>query len=901
MSSLVAILFAIVLLLYAQLLRSVLARPFRKIQASILPPDTGAPQALADLYQRAEQELTALGFERPVWVLHEYDPPGLRATRFQVYRHVQDGSLVWLGPPVDLRYPNRLVRRFSTRLVDGRTLCSQGFDPYFQVIATAETPRQRLTDGTLEQQWAQHRSWRAQFDQAVDPQSLEDREICEEAGTYYNLRIDSLVERQRLWRDSSGVARARLGFGLRILGSLLRKPARMSPTESVPPARLAELAEILEQARSNGVPAGVQWALFAISIAMFLLLGGLLWNLQFVLILLGVIAFHEAGHYLAMRGFGYHNVQMLMLPLVGGVTLGVEKTSNPAQRAWMSLMGPLPGIVLGWILYGCLALLPGQTWAWLRPLATTLLVLNYLNVLPLPPLDGSRVVQALLPARWTGLQAIFLAVASVVGGLGITIAGYPRLGLLAFLTLATVRFLWQRRNVVRVLLREGMPEQHQPAVMRLTRILEVFERLKIPMRGVQGRLLQAESVLQIVDTGAMATRQRVALTGVYGLLMIVPVVAIAGYWGVESDRVRAAAGVVWRGDPQARLYASARREALAKAVNMDVAQFVTELRQYSAEMAPEGLSEADIEAVEGRLGVRLPEDIRAVYRLTNGLRLLQLAPLEQATKPDAAFLAGIAGAARDGEVEIGREYNTRARPIYASVQRLTNTVRLGWEEGRSYSGVLVDLNQPSLVADRSLILVYGTPQHVSLMSMDVRGRLQEFWVARQAQQVVNLRYSRELAAQIEALRGEDVPRLLAHFPEPGFLARTLFRVRAQRLPEPASEAELVATERRLGQSLPQDLRSLLLLHNGYPRLSLSSVSGYFPVADNPEERRGCVVIGVTDEADDGQVSPRWLWCSHQIVNLETEQTYPDITALLREDVARQMVNSRLRPVATYGQ
>ena len=61
---------------------------------------------------------------------------------------------------------------------------------------------------------------------------------------------------------------------------------------------------------------------------------------------------------------------LLMLPLVGGVTLGVERTSSAAQRAWMSLMGPLPGIVLGWVLYGCIFFLaPPQPWPWLYSLA----------------------------------------------------------------------------------------------------------------------------------------------------------------------------------------------------------------------------------------------------------------------------------------------------------------------------------------------------------------------------------------------------------------------------------------------------------------------------------------------------------------------------------------------------
>ena len=935
MLSLVAILFALVLLLYAQLLRSVLARPLRTIQAKVLPADTQAPAALADLYQQADAELTALGFGQSVWVAEDCNLPGLSTTLFRVYRQTQEGSLLWLGPPVDLRYPNRLVSRFSTRLADGRTVCSQAFDPYFQLTATPEAPVRRLKGGTLEQQWSQHLRWRAQFQQVADPESLQEDAIAEEAGTRYNLRIERLVEHKRLWRDSAGVARARWGFGLRLLGGLLRRPARLRLNEPVPAARLAALSEIVEQARSNAVPPKVQWGLFAGSVVLFLLVSGLLWDQHFALVLLAVIGFHEAGHFVAMRGFGYRNVQMLMLPLVGGVTLGVERTPSAAQRAWMSLMGPLPGIVLGWALYGCIFFLaPPQPWPWLYPLATTLLVVNYLNVLPLPPLDGSRIVQALLPARWAGLQAVFVTVGCVVGGAAAFVVGYPRLSLIALITLITVPYLWQRRNVVRALLREEVPPRHLPVVTRLTRVLEMFERQKVPMKGAHARILQAEAVLQTLDAGRMVTAHRVALTGIYGILMVVPVAALAGYWAFEGGNLRPIAGGAFGpfgtfgafgGDSGDRGYASARKDALAKAANMDVAQFVVELQKSENGTVPAGLSEERIGAVEARLGVKLPEDIRAVYRVSNGLKLLDLAPLEQATRPDAAFLSQISSAARDGEVQIATGgANLRDHLFYVSAARLTNTLQLGpAEKGGGHYGVLLDLNQPPLVDDYSLLNAFARSGQVSLHAIDVRGRLQESWVAQQAQDAMTHRYAREADAQAEALRDEDVSRLLAHFPEPGFLVRTFFQVRTLPLPEPASEKELTATEHGLGRSLPPDLRAFLLLHDGYPKLFLLPAAGYFPVPEGQagatfleeadqrhrelaavwggldpsfdiEKLRACIVIGGVDQGDP-RVFPTTLWCPDregQIVDLQTGKSYPDVTALLREDVARRMVNSR---------
>ena len=43
------------------------------------------------------------------------------------------------------------------------------------------------------------------------------------------------------------------------------------------------------------------------------------------------------------------------------------------------------------------------------------LAINYLNVVPVPPLDGGHIVQAMLPARWYGLRIGFLVLACAAG------------------------------------------------------------------------------------------------------------------------------------------------------------------------------------------------------------------------------------------------------------------------------------------------------------------------------------------------------------------------------------------------------------------------------------------------------------------------------------------------------
>lgn len=59
-----------------------------------------------------------------------------------------------------------------------------------------------------------------------------------------------------------------------------------------------------------------------------------------------VLAVHEAGHFIAMKVFGYTDLKVFFIPLVGAAASGRKIDATPTQRALVSLMGPLPGIVL---------------------------------------------------------------------------------------------------------------------------------------------------------------------------------------------------------------------------------------------------------------------------------------------------------------------------------------------------------------------------------------------------------------------------------------------------------------------------------------------------------------------------------------------------------------------------
>src|SRR5438876_388034 len=67
-------------------------------------------------------------------------------------------------------------------------------------------------------------------------------------------------------------------------------------------------------------------------------------------LLIGVLLFHELGHYVGMRLFNYQDVQMFFIPLFGAAVAGRTRSVHGYKEAIVLLLGPLPGIFLGSVL-----------------------------------------------------------------------------------------------------------------------------------------------------------------------------------------------------------------------------------------------------------------------------------------------------------------------------------------------------------------------------------------------------------------------------------------------------------------------------------------------------------------------------------------------------------------------
>jgi Zn-dependent protease/predicted transcriptional regulator len=142
---------------------------------------------------------------------------------------------------------------------------------------------------------------------------------------------------------------------------------------------------------------------------------GALFGAVLMLALFFCVTLHELGHSLAARAFGIQTREILLLPL-GGLAQLSKNPDRPRQELWIALAGPLVNVVIAFVLV-LIGLTPQiDLFAYLMDgrglseiLTSTISLNNFLlwllsanislvlfNMIPAFPLDGGRVLRALL-------------------------------------------------------------------------------------------------------------------------------------------------------------------------------------------------------------------------------------------------------------------------------------------------------------------------------------------------------------------------------------------------------------------------------------------------------------------------------------------------------------------------
>ena len=202
------------------------------------------------------------------------------------------------------------------------------------------------------------------------------------------------------------------------------------PTDSLTAQVLAQLDQAPEQ--KTWVQAAV---LLVVSLFVFSTWGLFSFDLPELLLLVGVLLFHETGHYLGMRFFDYQDVRMFFIPFFGAAVSGRSTKVVGYQEAIVILLGPLPGIVLG-LGVGVAGLYYDNEL--MRSAARMLLLINGFNLLPFLPLDGGRLLQLVLFSRQRHFEALFRVVTAALLALcGWGLDSWVLMGLGAFMALTT--------------------------------------------------------------------------------------------------------------------------------------------------------------------------------------------------------------------------------------------------------------------------------------------------------------------------------------------------------------------------------------------------------------------------------------------------------------------------------
>jgi Zn-dependent protease/CBS domain-containing protein len=134
----------------------------------------------------------------------------------------------------------------------------------------------------------------------------------------------------------------------------------------------------------------------------------------FILLLFVCVVLHEFGHAFAAKAFGINTPDITLLP-IGGVARLQRMPEEPVQELIIAVAGPMVNVVIALGLFiagGSQAFVNASTvegGGFIAQLMTINILLVLFNLLPAFPMDGGRVLRALLATRLSYARATQVA------------------------------------------------------------------------------------------------------------------------------------------------------------------------------------------------------------------------------------------------------------------------------------------------------------------------------------------------------------------------------------------------------------------------------------------------------------------------------------------------------------
>ena len=162
---------------------------------------------------------------------------------------------------------------------------------------------------------------------------------------------------------------------------------------------------------------------------------------EFALVILLSLVVHEYGHVRAMRAIGIPTKGFYLIPFFGGAAVPERAFQSRNEEQFVAIAGPVFGFAQAVFFY---ALFEATQHPLAAALAAWVALLNLINLLPISPLDGGRILKSVTFSMGSRAGNFFVgAVLLAASGAMIALKSWA-LGIIVFL--AFLELLWMRHT-----------------------------------------------------------------------------------------------------------------------------------------------------------------------------------------------------------------------------------------------------------------------------------------------------------------------------------------------------------------------------------------------------------------------------------------------------------------------
>ncbi len=144
---------------------------------------------------------------------------------------------------------------------------------------------------------------------------------------------------------------------------------------------------------------------------------------------------HEHGHYFMAKKLGLNPKRPIIIPFVGAY-VSIEQSTNHLDIFKIAIAGPVLGTIFGLLCFYTNSLINNN---FIYQLALFSLLINLANLIPLPFLDGGKIIKSL------GIQGIHIIITAALLTTAIIYKSYP-LAIIGIFWLLMYIFIKYRQN-----------------------------------------------------------------------------------------------------------------------------------------------------------------------------------------------------------------------------------------------------------------------------------------------------------------------------------------------------------------------------------------------------------------------------------------------------------------------